>query len=190
MKCLNPRNAVSAGVLKAAPTSVNTVQRYANVKSSDGNKAISVYRQTAEPSLKVHNGKRTSGKWNNMLHLSMKRFADNDPTLTPGARRNRQLLPHVAVIEKATSGRSKCKQCGVEIQPKGTIRIVLMMECNKGYRNPCTLHETCFWKHREFGKIDTVDEIYIHPSIVSDDPNFSDRFKRTFDTMKHQIKND
>jgi hypothetical protein len=65
--------------------------------------------------------------WNSMLHLSIKRFDDNDPTLTAGAKRDRLKHPHVVVVERDPSGRSICKHCGIVIQPKGVTRISLMM---------------------------------------------------------------
>ncbi len=126
------------------------------------------------------------GTWNDMLHLSIKRFDDNDPTLTVGAKRNRSQFPYVAIVERDKSGRSTCKHCGIVIEPKGVVRISLMMECHKGYRNPCTLHESCFWKHRDFGKINTANEVHIHQSIIDDDPSFQEKFTEMFHTMKKQ----
>lgn len=124
--------------------------------------------------------------WNSMLHLSIKRFDDDDPTLTAGAKRDRLKHPHVVEVERDPSGRSICKHCGIVIEPKGVTRISLMMECDKGYRNPCTLHESCFWKHREFGKINSADEVYIHQSIIDDDPTFKPKFIETFNNMKNE----
>lgn len=91
-----------------------------------------------------------------MNHLFVKRFRDDDPSLTPGARRDRKARPHVAIAEKDPSGRSRCKLCGDMIS-KGALRLGLMMECEKGYRNLCTLHEECFWKHRETPKLVPTD---------------------------------
>jgi hypothetical protein len=102
-------------------------------------------------------------EWNDMSHLSIKRFQDDDPSLTAGAKRNRALTPYVAVAEKDPSGRSKCKLCGSLI-PKGELRLGLMVECHKGYRVLCTLHETCFWKHPETPKLE-FHEIFFRPNV-------------------------
>jgi hypothetical protein len=103
-------------------------------------------------------------EWNDMSHLSIKRFQDDDPSLTAGAKRNRALTPYVAVAEKDPSGRSKCKLCGSLI-PKGKLRLGLMLECHKGYRMLCTLHESCFWKHPESRKLDEFHEIFFRPNV-------------------------
>jgi hypothetical protein len=123
--------------------------------------------------------------WNDMSHLSIKRFHDNDPTLTAGAKRNRLQYPYIAIAEYDPSGRATCKLCGTMIQPKGIIRINHMMECHKGYRNVCTLHEICFWKHDETSKLISVDKIYIHPTIINDDPSFKTKLMEQFNTMKN-----
>ena len=100
-----------------------------------------------------------------MSHLSLKRFADDDPTLTAGAHRDRtDKHPFVACAEVDPSGRAVCKLCGGRI-PKGTLRLSLMLECHKGYRNQCTLHQECFWKHPETKKLTTVDEIVIQKGV-------------------------
>ena len=105
--------------------------------------------------------------WNDMSHLSLKRFQDDDPTLTEGAKRNRKEYPFVALAELDPSGRALCKLCGQRIQPKHTLRMGLMLECHKGYRNLCTLHASpCFWEHPETIKLTSLDEIYIHPNVV------------------------
>jgi hypothetical protein len=102
-------------------------------------------------------------EWNDMSHLSIKRFQDDDPSLTAGAKRNRAQTPYVAVAEKDPSGRSKCKHCGSLI-PKGELRLGLMMECHKGYRVLCTLHESCFWDHPETKKL-AFHEIFFRPNV-------------------------
>jgi hypothetical protein len=105
--------------------------------------------------------------WNDMSHLSIKRFQDDDPQLRPGAKSNRAKFPYVAIAEMDPSGRSVCKLCGELIQPKGALRMGLMMECHKGYRVLCTLHATpCFWDHPETKKLTSVDEIYFHPNVA------------------------
>ncbi len=71
--------------------------------------------------------------FNDMSHLSIKRFADGDPVLRPGAVRARAKLPWDAMAELDPSGRSTCKHCGSVI-PKGDTRLVLLMQCNKGYK--------------------------------------------------------
>lgn len=103
--------------------------------------------------------------WNTMEHLSLKRFADDDPTLTAGARRDRTTKhPYVACAERDPSGRAVCKLCGERI-PKDALRLSLMLECHKGYRNQCTLHEDCFWKHPETKKLTSVEEIVIRKGL-------------------------
>lgn len=103
--------------------------------------------------------------WNDMSHLSVKRFRDDDPALTSGAKRNRAATPYSAVAEIDPSGRSTCKLCGSLI-PKGTLRFGLMMECHKGYRSICTLHEECFWKHPETKKVELSD-VFFRPTVHS-----------------------
>ena len=99
-----------------------------------------------------------------MSHLYLKRFADDDPTLTAGARRDRIQHPHAAVAELDPSGRAVCKRCGERI-PKSSLRLCLWLECHKGYRNLCTLHEACFWKHPETRKLTSVNEIVLHKGL-------------------------
>ena len=99
-------------------------------------------------------------KWNTMSHLYLKRFADDDPTLTAGAKRDRVKHPHLAVAELDPSGRAQCKLCGEKIT-KSTLRFGLWLECHKGYRNLCTLHPNCFWKHPETNKLDDAKEIHL-----------------------------
>ena len=101
---------------------------------------------------------KTKKGWNTMSHLHLKRFADDDPTLTAGAKRDRVKHPHLAVAELDPSGRAACKGCGETI-PKSSLRFGLWLECHKGYRNLCTLHTECFWKHSETQKLEKADEI-------------------------------
>ena len=102
--------------------------------------------------------------WNDMSHLSLKRFADDDDSLTPGAKRNRAAVKYDAVAEMDPSGRSRCKACG-ETLPKGVVRLVLQLQCHKGYKIPCTLHPSCFWDHIETKKLKTVDEIHFKNNV-------------------------
>ena len=44
------------------------------------------------------------------------------------------------------------------------MRFGLMLECHKGYRNLCTLHKDCFWKHKETKKL-TFDDLFFKPNI-------------------------
>jgi hypothetical protein len=144
-------------------------------------------KKAMKQTLDDDNNEREKTGWNDMLHLSIKRFNDDDSTLTDGAKRNRVKYPHIATAEYAKSGRSICKHCGTAIQPKGTVRMNFMMECHKGYRTACTVHELCFWKHREVSKLNFVDEIYIHPQILQDDPTFKDKLSEQFNIMvKHK----
>jgi hypothetical protein len=128
-------------------------------------KANGTRRYATACQAKRHNPEGKSDKaWNNMSHLSLKRFDDNDPTLTDGAKRNRASNPHVAVAEVDPSGRSRCKLCG-SIIPKGVLRFGLMLECHKGYRMLCTLHEECFWEHPESRKLESAEEIFVRPNV-------------------------
>ena len=102
-----------------------------------------------------------------MSHLFLKRFADKDPTLTPGARRDRVQHPHVATAELDPSGRATCKLCGERIA-KDSLRLSLWLECHKGYRNACTLHYECFWKHSETKKLECVEEISFTSGLTKD----------------------
>jgi hypothetical protein len=120
----------------------------------------------SESTTKSHE-KKMEKSWNDMSHLSLKRFGDDDPTLTAGAKRNRARLHYLAIAELDPSGRAICKLCGERIHPKGVLRMGLMLECHKGYRTLCTLHAgSCFWMHPEAKKLASLDEIYIHPNVV------------------------
>ena len=120
--------------------------------------------------------------WNDMSHLSVKRFKDDDPTLTAGAKRDRAKRPYVACAEVDPSGRAKCKLCGERI-PKGQIRLGLMLECHKGYRNLCTLHETCFWEHPETIKLSSAQEIFVHKGVTVEQSN---DIKARFEKFKEE----
>ena len=179
----------ASNATKAANTTKTLVTRMSRKCDEGGTEVSFVATKSSEvvaASTKNEENVREikKSRWNSMLHLSIKRFDDNDPTLTNGAKRNRLHHPYVVIAEKDPSGRSTCKHCGIVIQPKGVTRISLMMECDKGYRNPCTLHESCFWKHRDFGKVDSADEVYIHQSLIDDDPTFRAKFTETFNHMK------
>mmetsp|Transcript_22538 Transcript_22538/g.39951 ORF Transcript_22538/g.39951 Transcript_22538/m.39951 type:complete len:189 (-) Transcript_22538:17-583(-) len=123
--------------------------------------------------------KQAKKEWNNMSHLCIKRFKDDDPTLTAGAKRDRALRPYVAVAEMDPSGRAKCKSCGEKLQ-RGNLRLGLMMECHKGYRNLCTLHPECFWKHPETQKLDVVDEIFVRKGVSEE---IRDGIKKNFNLL-------
>ncbi|CAB9510429.1 expressed unknown protein [Seminavis robusta] len=121
---------------------------------------------------------KTKG-WNTMSHLSIKRFADSDPTLTAGAKRDRAKHPHVAVAELDPSGRATCKLCGDKIT-KSTLRFGLFMECHKGYRNLCTLHPECFWKHPETKKLEHAKEIHCAKELTKQQrADVVDRFQKS-----------
>ena len=186
MKAATVKKAMNASVLKAAK-SVKTLKRKERSIGDEGNTEVSIDAKDIRQHTEDEDERtRKNSTWNDMLHLSIKRFDDNDPTLTTGAKNNRSQYPYVAIAEYDKSGRCKCKHCGAVIQPKGVLRISLMMECHKGYRNPCTLHESCFWSHREFEKINTANEIHIHESIIKKDSTFKDRFTETFNTRKNK----
>lgn len=100
-----------------------------------------------------------------MSHLEYKRFDDKDPKLTAGARRNRAQNPHVSLVELDPSGRAQCKSCGERLV-KGQIRHVLMLECHKGYRNACTLHVECFWRHPQVvERLKSLEELHIDSAV-------------------------
>lgn len=130
----------------------------------------------------VGTNKKAKKGWNDMSHLSIKRFAGDDPSLTAGAKRDRASRPYVACAEMDPSGRATCKLCGERIS-KGEIRLSLMLECHKGYRNLCTLHQDCFWRHSETKKLTSADEIFMHKSVVAKD---SDAIKKRFDKIKNE----
>ena len=105
--------------------------------------------------------------WNTMSHLTLKRFPDDDASLTAGARRDRVKHPDVATAEIDPSGRASCKLCGERI-PKESLRLCLWLECHKGYRNACTLHYDCFFRHPEAKKLEGVEEIAFKDGLDKD----------------------
>lgn len=149
----------------------------------DGSKAITKKKTRSTLAIGSKNAKNDSTKntqsWEGMLsRCKLKRFADGDPTLTPGALRNRLQHPHVAQIELDPSGRSRCKQCGDAIHPKGTLRMGLWLECHKGYRFLCTLHEDCFWQCPETRKLEQFDEIFVSKGVSKEQ---TDRLREQFE---------
>jgi hypothetical protein len=102
-----------------------------------------------------------------MKHLYLKRFRDDCPSLTSGAKRDRTKHPHLVVVEPDPSGLAKCKLCGEKIA-KSELRFVLFLECHKGYRIACTLHKSCFWEHPERRKLESVKEIHFSPVLSKD----------------------
>eukprot|EP00977_Amphora_coffeiformis_P009365 scaffold2149_cov172-Amphora_coffeaeformis.AAC.7 len=122
-------------------------------------------KRKAEPTVKQNKTKKQ--RWNTMSHLSLKRFSDDDPSLTAGARRDRINHPDVAAAEMDPSGRATCKLCGERI-PKESLRLCLWLECRKGYRNACTLHYDCFWRHPEAKKLEGVEEIAMKGGLSKD----------------------
>ena len=113
----------------------------------------------------------------NLSHLCLKRFADGDPALHPGAARARATLAGDALAERDPSGRAACKHCGSKIT-KGQTRLVLLLQCHKGYKVPCTLHFGCFWNHPETHKLESHEEIHLAPSV---DAVEAARIRRAFD---------
>jgi hypothetical protein len=149
----------SAMIAKKAVSTKASKQKNAKLVSSS-KKSSTVSKEKTE---------RTGQEewWKTMSTLYVKRFPDDDPTLTAGAKRNRSQHPHIAMAELDPSGRSKCKQCGELITPKGQLRMTLMLECEKGYRFHCTLHEhPCFWQHRESRNINYVD-VLMKPGVTA-----------------------
>jgi hypothetical protein len=160
----------AGGAAKKAVAITSRITKASNAKlSSSASSRSSNRNRTTTSSVFMKNADRPGGgEWNNMSHLHVKRFTDDDPTLTPGARRNRMQHPHIALIELDPSGRSKCKQCGITIAPKGMLRMGIMLECEKGYRFLCTLHEQCFWHHPESYKI-TWDDVLVKPGVTTEE---------------------
>mmetsp|Transcript_16324 Transcript_16324/g.32665 ORF Transcript_16324/g.32665 Transcript_16324/m.32665 type:complete len:186 (+) Transcript_16324:44-601(+) len=86
-------------------------------------------------------------------HLSIKRFPDTNK-LSPGARKR---VPHDVAVDHAPTTRGSCVLCGSGIV-KGALRITLMLQCHKGYKNASLCHLQCFPRHPESGKIESMDE--------------------------------
>jgi hypothetical protein len=149
----------SAMIAKKAVITQASKQKNAKLVSSSKKSSMTVIKTKTE---------RTGQEWwKTMSTLYVKRFPDDDPTLTAGAKRNRSQHPHIAMAELDPSGRSKCKQCGELISPKGQLRMTLMLECEKGYRFHCTLHEQpCFWQHRESRNINYAD-VLMKPGVTA-----------------------
>lgn len=152
---------------KMTATNGGAKARNANSPTKEG-KQVTAKKAGISPIIKKNKKKGSKAKaWNTMSHLFLKRFADNDATLTPGAKRDRKKHPHVAIAELDPSGRSSCKLCGDTIS-KSSLRFGMMLECHKGYRILCTLHPDCFWKHPEISKLDTVQEIHMSPKLTKE----------------------
>jgi hypothetical protein len=177
-----------------ARTTTSKVAHSASCTISPYRKQSMVTNRTdAKGSTKTKNTKKeennettTNNKtWNDMSHLSIKRFSDDDPILKPGAIRSRTIqYPYVACAEIDPSGRAACKLCG-NVIPKNTVRLSLMMECHKGYRMPCTLHKDCFFQHPESLKLSTMNEIHIKDKKRIDGKQF-EQLQEAFDRMKQQ----
>lgn len=143
------------------PKKAKPIKAVATTVSSKGRVTPSATRKSDR---KDGSGDEKKKHWNSMSHLVLKRFRDDDPTLTAGARRDRIKHSSVAKAELDPSGRAVCKMCGDRIA-KGTLRLCLLLECHKGYRNLCTLHEDCFWQHPETKKLESVNEISMHKEL-------------------------
>lgn len=143
-----------------------------------------VKEESSPPRKKKHVTKAERKKpWNDMSHMSVKRFRDDDPTLTAGAKRNRAAAPYAALVEVDPSGRSACKLCGSPIE-KGVLRLGLMMECHKGFRTLCTLHEDCFWKHPETKKL-MVTDVFFRPNV---DASQKEAVQKRFSELEKAVK--
>lgn len=152
--------------------------------SHPNGKTVTVRKAERSPTIQK---KKTTSEWNTMSHLFLKRFSDSDATLTAGAKRDRKKHPHVAIAELDPSGRAHCKLCGQPIS-KSSLRFGLMLECHKGYRNVCTLHPDCFWKHREIAKLTSAKEINLSPKLTKEQ---ADSIVAKFDqTKKQTVMND
>ena len=100
-------------------------------------------------------------------HLVLRRFAKGSSDLTPGARRNHQQFPDDVYAEIAPTARSECHVCREKI-PKGALRMTLMLQCHKGYKNRASLHLKCFRKHPEALKVMSVDEVAGFKSLTAE----------------------
>jgi hypothetical protein len=148
-------------------------------------------KEKSNAKVTAHKGKTGATKkkvfYNTMSHLLLKRFADNDPTLTAGAKRDRTKYPYVAIAQMDPSGRATCKLCGEKIA-KAALRFGLMLECHKGYRNLCTLHPDCFWIHPETTKLVDAKEIHRAPNLSKDDGIMIDeRFEKLVTHQNMQV---
>lgn len=139
---------------------------------------------SAAKGLVATDGARKDKAWNDMSHMSIKRFPDGDPILRPGALRNRATFPYVALAELDPSGRASCKLCGSSME-KGALRMGLMMECHAGYRSLCTLHTECFWEHPETKKLQW-DDIFVRPNV---DHAEKEMLKQEFDAFSDKKTN-
>ena len=163
-------------------TATNNGAKSKNAKSpSKEGKQVTAKKAGISPIIKKKGNK--AKKWNTMSHLFLKRFADDDATLTPGAKRDRKKHPHIAIAELDPSGRASCKLCGGTIS-KSSLRFGLMLECHKGYRNLCTLHPDCFWKHPEISKLDNIQEIHLSPKLTKEQ---SASIVSTFEKQKKKV---
>lgn len=104
-------------------------------------------------------------------HMVLKRLGPKD-ALTPGARRNRKALPYDALAGYAPTGRARCRQCAGLIS-KGDLRVVLMLQCHKGYKMPSPVHaRACLPKHREAARLASRSEILIEEGVEGADSKF------------------
>ena len=91
-------------------------------------------------------------------HLVLRRFAANDPKLTPGARRSHQQIPEDVRAEVAATSRSICHVCREKI-PRGALRMRMQLQCHKGYKNAAFVHAACFRQHPEAQKVQKIEEV-------------------------------
>ena len=92
-------------------------------------------------------------------HLVLKRFARSDPELRPGARRTHDQFPFDVKAEKAATGRSVCHVCRESVA-KGELRMRMMLQCHKGYKNACFVHAECFMKHPQSRKVQLREIVF------------------------------
>lgn len=104
-------------------------------------------------------------------HMVLKRLGPKDD-LTPGALRNRKSLPHDAVAGYAPTSRARCRQCAKSIS-KGDLRVVLMLQCHKGYKMPSPVHaRPCLRKHREAIRLASRSEVRVDEDVKEADSKF------------------
>lgn len=107
------------------------------------------------------------GEFNDMMHLFVKRFADDDPRLKPGAKKR---VPHDATVDYTPRSGSSCKSCRKSIET-GSLRVGLMMQCHRGYKCCAYVHGEgdCFWKHRDAPRFFALKEFLGHESLTAAD---------------------
>ncbi len=102
------------------------------------------------------------GEFNDMSHLFLKRFADDDTSLCASAKRR---VKHDATVDYTPRAGSTCKVCRTKID-RGMLRVGLLLQCHRGYKTAAYVHgDSCLWQHREVGKILGIGEFLGHEKL-------------------------